>query len=78
MNRKTIDERIEEASEEYKQRLREKMGAVMTIEWPNAITLEGLESIWGQAKKEAGQITDNIFNDIVNDNLQNELLRKKN
>ena len=53
------------------------MGAVMTIEGPNAITLERLESIWGRAKKEAGQITDSLFNDIVNDNLQNELLRKK-
>ncbi|GHV82733.1 hypothetical protein AGMMS50212_00730 [Spirochaetia bacterium] len=78
MDKRTVDERIEEAGQVYKQKLRERMGALMTIEGPNAITLDGIESMWGQINKEAEKLTGEFFNDVLSNNLQNELLLKKN
>ncbi|GHU44300.1 hypothetical protein FACS1894190_15570 [Spirochaetia bacterium] len=77
MDKRTVDERIEEAGQVYKQKLRERTGALMTIEGPNAITLDGIESMWGQINKEAEKLTGEFFNDVLSNNLQNELPRKK-
>ncbi|GMO40595.1 MAG: hypothetical protein Ta2B_20440 [Termitinemataceae bacterium] len=49
----------------------------MTIDGPNATTLEGIESIWGELNKEGEKLTGAFLGDFVNGNLQNELLRKK-
>jgi hypothetical protein len=50
MKKVTIEEKIEQAGEKYKQKLREKIGALLTIKGPNAITLDGIESLWGPRK----------------------------
>ncbi|GMO35676.1 MAG: hypothetical protein Ta2B_15770 [Termitinemataceae bacterium] len=43
MDKKTVDERIEELVDSYRKKLQEKKEALMTIDGPNAITLEGIE-----------------------------------
>jgi hypothetical protein len=77
MEKQTLAERIEASGEYFKEILKEKAVALLTIEGPNAITLDGLESLWGEANKEAAQLTEEFFNDTVNKDLQEELLRKK-
>jgi hypothetical protein len=77
MGKKSIEERIDAFGESCKEKLREKMGALMTVEGPNAITLDGIEGLCGKANEEAKELISDFFDDVVNDNLQNELLRKK-
>jgi hypothetical protein len=77
MKKKTIEERIEAAGEAYKHSLREKAEAMMKIEGPDAITLDGIEALWGQANKETEKNTGDFFNEIMSDNLEEGLLEKK-
>jgi hypothetical protein len=77
MKKKTIEERIEAFGEACKEQLRVKAAVAMTLEGPDAITLDGFESLWGQANKDVEKITANFFNDLMNNNLQEELLSKK-